>query len=200
MTALNAHPIFRMLMDKEVDVYPVQLDDRTLEQIMIQEENQFTGTLSQVRVVERNDVGISQYKPAEGNLTSRIFSLLEATRGCILQSEFNDQVIEHPAFALVRDELRAAYDDGSLNQKFDIIEATGAVVTFEKARGLVSIGLNEAKMRGSIQEYTKMVDLNNKTLINRANGVTSYDIFKEPRDTPQAIAEMTTSFFVSFAV
>lgn len=209
MTALANHPIAQFLMDREPARTaavsfrtPVQIDDTALERLMIQEETapHFTGTVGTVRVVERNSDGISQYKPAEGNLTSRVFSLLEATRGCILQADFQDKVVGHPAFALIRDELRAAAADGTLNQKFDTIEATGATLTFEKFRGLVSIGLNEQQMRGAITEHTRMVDLRNKRLINHLNGVTSLDIFKEPRDTPVEKVEMSTTYFVSFAV
>ncbi|MND12996.1 hypothetical protein D3C76_933380 [compost metagenome] len=203
MTALINHPFAKFLFDREQVAKPlrpqVHINHEELEQLMIKEDNRFTGTISQVRIVERGDTGI-EIKPAEGNLTSRIFSLVEATRGCKLQSEFQDKVIDHPAFALIRDELREAANNGNLNQKFDLIEATGATLTFEKFRGLVSIGLNEPKMRAAIRERTKMVDLANRTLINRANGVTSYDIFKEPRDTPVEKVEMSTSFFVSFAV
>lgn len=200
MNALTRHPIFKNLMDHVADAHPVNLDDRELEQLMTQEDNHFTGTVSTVRIVERNDVGISQYKPAEGNLTSRIFSLVEATRWCELQAEFQEKVVTHPAFALIRDELRTAHADGTLNQKFDLIEATGATVTFDKFRGLVSIGLNEPQMRSGIRERTKLVDLQNRRLINHLNGVTALDIFKEPGDTPVEKVEMTTSYFVSFAV
>lgn len=200
MNALTRHPIFKNLMDHVADINPVHIDNNALEQLMSQEDNQFTGTVSAARVVERNDMGISEYKPAEGNLTSRIYSLVEATRDCILQTDFHDKAVEHPAFALIRDELRSAADQGELNRKFDIIEATGATLTFEKWRGLVTIGLNESRMRGAICEYTKMVDLQNKRLINNLNGVTSYDIFKEPKDTVQPIPEMSTTYFVSFAV
>lgn len=208
MNALANHPIAQFLMDREPSRpvvsfrTPVQIDETALERLMIQEETtpKFTGTVGTVRIVERNSDGISQSKPAEGNLTSRIFSLLEATRGCILQAEFQDKVIDHPAFALIRDELREAHTNGTLDQKFDLIEATGATLTFEKWRGLVSIGLNERKMRGAITELTRMVDLRNKRLINHLNGVTSLDIFKEPRDTPVEKVEMSTTYFVSFAV
>lgn len=203
MTALNAHPIFRTLMDKEVDVYPVHLDDNALEQIMIQEENRFTGTVGTVRVVARNDVGISQYKPAEGTLQGRIFSLVEATHWCKMQAEFQDTVLEHPAFVLIRDELRAAQADGTLNQKFDIIESTGAIVTFDKERGLVTIGLNEPQMRAAIRERTRMQDLNNKRLIGHLNDPTtneSWKIFQEPSKDAVDNIDMSTSYYVSFAV
>lgn len=200
MNALTRHPIFKNLMDHEADAHPVHIDNAALEELMSKEDNHFTGTVGNVRIVERNPVGIGQIKPAEGNLTSRIFSLVEATRWCKLQAEFQDLVTDHPAFALIRDELRLANEQGTLNQKFDVIEATGATVTFDKFKGLVSIGLNEPQMRGAIKEYTKLVDLGNKRLINHLNGVTNLDIFKEPRDTPVEKVEMTTSYFVSFAV
>lgn len=191
------------LTQQQSDVTQVHLDDTALEQLMAKEDSNFTGTVGTVRVVSRNDAGVSDHKPAEGSLFGRIFSLLEATHWCKVQAEFQDTVLEHPAFILIRDELRGALQDGTLNQKFDIIESTGAIVTFEKDRGLVTIGLNEPQMRAAIRERTRMVDLGNKRLIGHLNDPMtneSWKIFKEPSKHPVDNIEMSTSYYVSFAV
>ncbi|MNH68881.1 hypothetical protein D3C73_209690 [compost metagenome] len=191
------------LTQQQSDVTQVHLDDTALEQLMAKEDNNFTGTVGTVRVVSRNVADISQHKQAEGTLFGRMFSLLEATHWCKVQSEFQDTVLEHPAFILIRDELRTAHEEGTLNQKFDIIESTGAIVTFEKDRGLVTIGLNEPQMRAAIRERTRMVDLGNKRLIGHLNDPMtneSWKIFKEPSKDNIDNIEMSTSYYVSFAV
>jgi hypothetical protein len=190
-------------LTQQSDVTHVHLDDTALEQLMAKEDSNFTGTVGTVRVVSRNAADISQHKQAEGTLFGRMFSLLEATHWCKVQADFQDTVLEHPAFILIRDELRTAKEEGNLNQKFDIIESTGAIVTFEKDRGLVTIGLNEPQMRAAIRERTRMVDLGNKRLIGHLNDPMtneSWKIFKEPSKDAIDNIEMSTSYYVSFAV
>lgn len=203
MNAITRHPIFKNLMDHESDAHPVHIDDNALEKLMSQEDSQFTGTVSSVRIVEHGEEGIGQYKPAEGSLASRIFLLVEATHWCKMQSDFQDTVVAHPAFSLIRDELRDAYLNGTLNQKFDIIEATGAIVTFEKWRGLVSISLNESQMRAAIREHTRLIDTNNSRLIKQLNDPmtnVTWKAFKETSKHDVDVIEMSTSYSFSFAV
>lgn len=179
----------------------VQLDDKALEQIMIQEETkQFQGTLGTVRVINRPNIGIADTKEPTGDLYSRVFSLLQSTWGCVLQTDFRSNVQENPAFTLIQQELREAFRDGELDQKFDLIESTGAVVTYDKSTNVVTIGINEVQMRSQVRERTQMVDLRNKRLIDHANGVAPDSVFREPKSKPIDLPQIGTSFYVSFAL
>jgi len=177
----------------------VQLDDKALEQIMIQEETkQFQGTLGTVRVVDRPSIGICETKEPTGDLYSRVFSLLQSTWGCQLQTDFRANVYENPAFAPIQHELRQAYRDGTLDAKFDLIESTGAVVTYDKSKNIVTLGINEVEMRSAVRERTQMVDLRHKKLIDHANGVQPDSVFREPKSKPIELPQIGTSFYVSF--
>ncbi|MNZ13944.1 hypothetical protein D3C78_308540 [compost metagenome] len=183
------------------------IDHSALENIMRQEETQpkddlFGHILSPARTIAKADYfSHGRNEPVPGTLTSRIFSLLEETHGCIIQTDFRDKVVDHPALELVRDELVAASVQGDLNHKFDLIEATGAIVVYDRSKFLVTIGLNRVTMRSKIRENLHMVDLRNARIIDRLNGVPDASFDFEPKKNKRAEPsqpEMSTTFYVSF--
>ena len=202
---LAAHPVIKFLANNETEVN-LHIDHEALETIMNQEDNRpmaddlFAHILSPTRIVAKGDtMGIGAIQEVEGTLTSRIFSLLEETRGCKLQTEFRERGWDHPAYELIHDELKQALLAGSLNSKFDQIETTGAVVVYDKQRKLATIGLNMVAMRSNIREQAfLMADHKNARIIDRINGVPEANFTFEPKKKPEPHVEMSTTFYVTF--
>lgn len=206
MNTITTHPVYPTLFNHRDDVHDVELDDSILERIMSNETPDFKGTVSAVRVVEKAVSTVATVK-VEGNLTSRIYSLLDASMACQWHEDFQDIAMAHPAFKLIRNELVQALIDGDLNSKFDQMDATGAIVTFNKQTNQVTIGVGSSIMRGAIREYTPLVDLTNKSLVGQANAshediapVTNPRVFTATKMAVGDMPDVGTTYFVTFTI
>lgn len=206
MNTITTHPVYPTLFNHIDDVYGVDLDDSILERIMSNENPDFEGTVSSVRVVEKAVSTVATVK-VEGNLTSRIYCLLDASMACQWHEDFQEMAMAHPAFDLIRKELTQALIDGDLNSKFDQMDATGAIVTFNKQTSQVTIGVGSSIMRSAIREYTPLVDLTNKSLVGQANIRHEHDVpVKQPavftavRAAVGDVPDVGTTYFVTFTI
>lgn len=206
MNTIATHPVYSTLFNHSDDVYGVELDDSILERIMSNETPDFKGTVSAARVVEKAVSTVTTVK-VEGNLTSRIYSLLDASIACQWHEDFQEIAMAHPAFELIRKELTQALVDGDLNSKFDQMDATGAIVTFNKQTSQVTIGVGGSIMRSAIREYTPLVDLTNKTLVGQANSdpdgivqVNQPGVFTAVKAMVGDLPDIGTTYFVTFTI
>lgn len=206
MNTITTHPVYPTLFNHIDDVYGVDLDDSILERIMSNETPDFKGTVSAVRVVEKAVSTVATVK-VEGNLTSRIYCLLDASMACRWHEDFQEMAMAHPAFELIRKELTQALVDGDLNSKFDQMDATGAIVTFNKQTNQVTIGVGGSIMRSAIREYTPLVDLTNKSLVGQANYnhevgtvVKQPAVFAAVRAAVGDVPDVGTTYFVTFTI
>lgn len=204
--SLATHPVSQFLANTENEVN-FHIDDEALEKLMSQDDlrpkdDLFAHILSPARVIKTGDSDrLTPVMERTGTLTSRIYTLLEEVHGCVLQSDFRKKAECHPAFDLIRRELRQAYMMSKLDEKFDQIDRTGAVCVFDKARALVTIGFNLTAMRGNIRESKAMVDLRHARLIDRINNPDKpmFDIDHD-RKKLEPVLETSTTFYLNISV
>mgnify|MGYP006176319281 CR=1 FL=1 len=196
MNQLTAHPIFAKLADHAVDLF-VAVDDAELQRVIDREHN---NSILGVRVVEVINNTLDEVKEVTGTLTGRVRAMVSDTEGCVIQKEFRDKIIFHPAYNLVVEELRDAHANGKLFDVFDSLEAIGVIAAYDKKTNKISLGLNAQKMSMGIREHKQMYSRGNQRAIALVNGEGGMLDMKQPKEDNEPVATMTTTFYLTFDV
>lgn len=135
----------------------------------------------------------------QGTLSSRIRSLTRDVVEGITQHEWRAMAIEHPAYPLIFEELKAAHDSKILDKVMDRLEALGCIVTYDRSTGQLTLGLNINNLCKGFTERIEMMDVRNKRLIDQANGIGPLDRFVEPQSKLQVgDIQISPTYFLTF--
>ncbi len=149
-------------------------------------------------VVSETTISELGEREMQGTLTSRIRSLTCDIAEGLTQHEWRAKVMQHPAYSVIHQELALAKRAGRLDNLMDQMEAIGCVVTYDRNKAILGVGLNANDLCKGFKERLAMTDLRNKRLIDHANGVSPFDRVKGNRISPEGDIQMGPTYFLTF--
>jgi len=143
--------------------------------------------------------GVIGVREMQGTLSSRIRSLTCDVVEGMTQHEWRAKAIEHPAYPLIFEELKAAHDFKILDKVMDQLEALGCIVTYDRSTAQLTVGLNINNLCKGFTERMAMVDVRNKRLIDQANGIGPLDRLMEPQSKLEVgDIQISPTYFLTF--
>lgn len=159
----------------------------------------FDESISPVKMKTSATLTCRPLNQPQGSLSSRIRCIAHELEEGMGQADWRLRAVSHPAYALIEDELKAAYANGDLDAKMDTLESIGCIVTYERVSTKLTIGLSAEGVTRGFTEHSKLVDLRNKHLLDTINNVSPLDRFKE-ESVPTEIPRLSTTYYLTITL